>query len=326
MKYINGMTVLFSAGFVLLSGCANMQPQAPDPEPVTYGKTFTLQNDLVKVVVAPEIGRIIHFSFVDGDNLIWLEDLKTMAKAKADNWDWMNWGGDKVWPAQQADWPFIMRNGKDWPPNRDFDGSPFKVIESGRGQIVIESPVDKYLHVRLRRTLTLDPLKPVLTIKNRLIQEAPTPWPVQIWSVTQCVPPEYTLLGIDDKAPDPQHPFQNLMKEPLSKETATVLSGALKLSPPSEGGAKAGTIGNWCASVYKDTVFLQTSDSPPDGCYPDGSSIEVFCGGNYIELEPLSSSKHLDSGESISNTIIWSLLKVSGEMTPAQVLDMVKGR
>lgn len=312
----------------LITGCTTapiMPPASPVFAPLSYGKTYTLQNYSAKVVVAPEIGRIIHFGFAGDRNLIWLKDRGELAKEKVAGAEWLNWGGDKVWPAQQADWSFIYGGG-DWPPKTDLDGMPFKIIESSGQKLVMESVVDKKMHVKLRRTLMLDREKPKLTIENRLIQESPSPWPVHIWSVTQCVSPNYTLLGVDKEAPDYGiRPFSNLWDAPLPESNAKLMNGSLRFSLEENLSiAKTGTIGNWCAAVYDDVIFLQESDAPPNGCYPDGANIEVFLCERYTELEILSPSKHLQKGENISSIATWSLIKTKPSVTAEDTLKLIK--
>jgi len=314
--------------FVIVVGCRTIPPKlSKDTElaPLGYGKTYTLQNRAVKVVVAPEIGRIIHFGHINGRNLIWLNNCTELAKEKNAGTQWLNWGGDKVWPAQQADWSFVY-GGDDWPPKTELDGHAFKVVEVSPTKLVMESAMDKALHVRLRRTLTIDATLPRLTIENTLTRQASSPWPVHIWSVTQCLLPNYTFLGIAKEAPDRKNrPFSNLWDAPLPDENAKLMTNALRFSLEENLSiAKAGTIGNWCAGVYSDVIFLQNSDAPANGCYPDGANVEVFIFDRYIELELLSSNTHLQKGESISSTTVWSLIKTKLESTAEENLKLIE--
>jgi len=311
------------------TGCATAnQPQnitelSPTPDPLRYGKTYTLENESVTLTVAPDIGRITHFGFSGERNLLWMNDSAKLTQKKSDGTNWFNWGGDKVWPAQQADWKFIYGGG-DWPPKTELDGILFKVIESSAEKLVMESAADSRLHLKLRRTLTLDLNLPKLTIKNELTRSAPSPWPVQIWSVTQCIPPNYTLLEISKNAPDHNtHPFSNLWDSPLPAENAKVTKNMLVFSlSPNLTIAKAGTIGNLCAAVYDDVIFMQQSNAPSDGCYPDGANIEVFSFDRYTELEILSPSRHLQPGENITSVTTWSLIRTTPQASTEDNLKL----
>jgi len=326
IKLLFGMAITAA---IFTIGCTSAPikiSETSDPQPLGYGKTYTLQNSSAVVTIAPEIGRIIHFGFVGDKNLIWLKDRGELAKEKVVGTEWLNWGGDKVWPAQQSEWSFIYGGG-DWPPKTKLDGHLFRVIKSTAQKLVIESPLDDALHVRLRRTLTLDATRPHLTIENTITRNSASPWPVHIWSVTQSILPNYTLLGIDRDAPDREsRPFSNLWDSPLPEANAKLLNSALRFSLDENLSiAKAGTIGNWCAGVYDDVIFLQESDSPPDGCYPDGANVEVFIFNQYTELELLSPSIHLQKGENISSTTVWSLIKTEAKATTEENLKLIEG-
>lgn len=316
MRY--GLIILLGAVLAAGSTLAEKPLQA-------YGRICELQNDSVVVKIAPQIGRVIYFGFKGGTNILWLNDKSSIHKALADGEEWPNWGGDKVWPAQQADWRFIYGGG-DWPPKTELDGEPFKVIKVSPRLMIMESPIDSKLHVRLRRTFLLEKKGATLRIENELIQIKPTPWPVQIWSVTQSRPPEYTLLDISMKAPDREkHPFKNLRNESLPAVNAVVTNSVLRLSlKPELGLAKAGTIGEWCAAVYNDKIFVQKLKAPMDGCYPDGANIEVFSCGSYTELELLSPSTHLDVRKRLHSTTIWKLLKTTPEVPVDQKIRQIR--
>ena len=286
-----------------------------------YARVCTLTNSACTVKIAPAVGRVIHFSLRGQKNILWLENPGNLP-ASAENW--RNIGGDKVWPAQQVLWKFIYGHG-DWPPRTELDSQPFRVIEAGRRRLVMESQPDSRLHVRLQRSFSLDAESARLTITNRLIQEAPTPWPVMIWSVTQCRPPRYTLLTIDPQAPDrKKRPYINLWDSPLI-DPAIIDGRAMRfrLSPQMNIG-KVGTIGRQVAAIYDDTLFVQTSDAPPDGCFPDGASIEVFSFDKYTELEVLSPARHLAPGQSITATTIWQLLPLAPNTPPKTILQKME--
>ena len=312
-----------------ISGCITAarehKAEVPTLTPLTYGKTYTLQNKSITVIIAPDIGRIIHFGFIGNPNLIWLNDTASLAQEKADGSKWLNWGGDKIWPARQADWRFIY-GGEDWPPKTELDGKPFLIIESSDRKLIMESATDTKLHLKLRRTLTIDDDSPELTIKNQLLQLEQTPWPVHIWSVTQCLLPQYTLLGISKEAPDRDtRPFSNLWDTPLTPDNAKLTDNALRLSlTPDLTIAKAGTVGSWCAAVYHDAILLQKSDSPPGGCYPDGANVEVFLCSGYTELEILCPNRHLQPGESMTSITTWRLIKTAPQASTEENMKLIE--
>ena len=69
-----------------------------------------INNGEVKLIVVPAIGRIMHYSYLDGDNILWSDPQfhgKVLPKGMPDideegNFAWTNFGGDKVWPNEQS--------------------------------------------------------------------------------------------------------------------------------------------------------------------------------------------------------------------------------
>src|SRR2546421_6348085 len=83
---------------------------------------FIISNGQAAAVIVPAVGRVMQFHFLGEDGPFW-EDHALDGKLpdpKATNWN--NFGGDKTWPAPQADWPTIALRG--WPPPPAFDAMP----------------------------------------------------------------------------------------------------------------------------------------------------------------------------------------------------------
>ena len=52
--------------------------------------------------------------------------------------DWSNFGGDKAWPAPQADWPELTP--RSWPPPAAFDALPVRVEVNQKDGFGINGP------------------------------------------------------------------------------------------------------------------------------------------------------------------------------------------
>src|SRR5688572_19190141 len=79
-------------------------------------QALVLRNRQLEVVVVPAIGRIVALRLVRNGaaaDPLWLHPKLARALAPDDN-GWINFGGDKAWPAPQSDWPRIA--GRSWPP------------------------------------------------------------------------------------------------------------------------------------------------------------------------------------------------------------------
>ena len=98
-----------------------------------WANSIEIANSEVRVVVVPAIGRIMHYGFVGGENILW-SDPELHGQVLPDGqpnvdeegqYVWTNFGGDKVWPNQQSE--FVKINGHSWPPDHAFDGAVHEV-------------------------------------------------------------------------------------------------------------------------------------------------------------------------------------------------------
>ena len=112
-----------------------------------------LSNGKIEIVIVPAIGRVMQMRFVgEEDGPFWeLPELYGKApdpEAKT----WLNFGGDKTWPAPQSEWPRITP--RSWPPPQAFDAMPVEAIvkEGNQGsEVELRSPVDPHYGIRTHR-------------------------------------------------------------------------------------------------------------------------------------------------------------------------------
>src|SRR3954468_13645012 len=128
-------------------------------------KAITLRNPAAQVVIVPAAGRIMAFQLRHadgslGENPIW-NNPQLGSSLAPDSEGWTNYGGDKTWPAPQADWPKVT--GKGWPPPTGFDHMPFTATTSG-ATVTLTSPVDPSYGIRVKRVISLDAKRPVLHV------------------------------------------------------------------------------------------------------------------------------------------------------------------
>ena len=84
---------------------------------------------------------------------LWRHDALGPGLAPDEN-GWINYGGDKAWPAPQSDWERMT--GKGWPPPATFDARAHTGSVAGSGSAIeMLSPVDPAYGVRVRRTARL---------------------------------------------------------------------------------------------------------------------------------------------------------------------------
>jgi len=153
-------------------------------------ESIDLKNDLIEVQAVPEIGgRIIQYKLGDY-GFFWVnEDLagEPIPQSRlAPNGEWLNYGGDKLWPAPQG-----RDNDQQWPgpPDPVLDGGPYiaePIKENGRAVAIrMTSQKDKRSGIQFSRVFRIfDNTTRVsieATMKN--IDTKPRRW--GIWAVTQ---------------------------------------------------------------------------------------------------------------------------------------------
>src|SRR5437764_6979017 len=73
---------------------------------------YVLTNGTVEAIVVPEIGRVMQFHFVGEDPVFWENPTLNGKTPDPASKEWQNFGGDKSWPAPQAEWPKLI--GREW--------------------------------------------------------------------------------------------------------------------------------------------------------------------------------------------------------------------
>lgn len=278
-----------------------------------------VSNGLVEVIVVPSIGRIMAYGFCGEKNLLWhqpqLEGQALDKSALKSNQipEWANFGGDKVWPTEQSQFPMI--NGFEWPPDPYFDGLPHQVEILDKG-IRMTSEVSPFCGAQLVRTITIHPEKTQIDIDQTMIKVRQgrhselEPIPLTLWNVTQIHVPDLILFPVSETS----HLDGGVYIFPLDNRTEKQLSvtkqtGSLK--PSKAFHQKIGTDGeNWLAALCGDTAIVERFQ-PVSGIRPDGNlTTEVYACPDYVELELLSPLHRLKVGESFSYPISWDLLKL----------------
>jgi len=314
-------------------------------------KTLELNNGLIEVQVAPDIGgRIIQFKLGDFEYL-WVNDQLAgkmpPPTGLGPKGEWLNWGGDKLWPAPQGwgsddKWP--------GPPGPVIEGIPHTAsIVAAKGttaSIQHTSPQDKSTGIQFSRTIHVADgaarVSLVSTMKN--IGTKPRRW--GIWEVTQlsCADrkgPGYdkdvwaycpinpksiypkgfkVMFGAEDNPAFKPDPEKKMMKVHYERQVG-------KIGMDSMAG--------WLAVVSgrDGRVFVERFQCFPDKKYPDDASVEFwlqapgkfFAAGKenvitddpkeappYMEAEVLSPFAELQPGDSYLFSNTWSAANIGG--------------
>ena len=260
-------------------------------------KSQRLGNGLIELQIVPDIGgRVIQFKLADKE-FLWvnpnLAGAPPSPNGLAPDGGWLNYGGDKLWPAPQG-WD----NDEQWPgpPDAVLDGSPHKmeILSEGgeEASVRLTSGEDKRSGIRFSRVIRIfeDSTRVSFEATMKNIDTKPRRW--GIWAHTQL-----------DAAKADGSSFNPLMNAwcPINPKSHfekgfTYIFGASdnpSFQPDPARGLmrveyqyKVGKIGldshaGWTATVDGESgaVFVQRFVFEPKKEYPDGSSVEFWHNG-----------------------------------------------
>jgi len=331
--------------------CFSMGVEVQGGETSTYKgwKAFVLENKLVRLHIVPEIGgRVIQYALGDKE-FFWvnpaLAGKTSPTTGLAPDGGWLNYGGDKLWPAPQG-WD----NDQQWPgpPDAVLDGQPYRVQTHDDSMAIrLTSRDDRRSGIRFSRRIRLHPRSTRVTVEATMMNVDKRPRRWGIWAHTQL---DAGLPGSDK--------YNRLMRAwcPINPRSHfergyDVIFGEQD-NPSFEADAKRGIMrvsyhyqvgkigldshAGWVATVdgRQGDVFVQRFTFEPEREYPDGSSVEFWHNGvgrifaynkwmdmpddrdenPYVfESEVLSPFTRLQSGESYTWRYEWNACRIGGD-------------
>ena len=312
---------------------------APPPVTVTtiswhgWPQAVKLSNGIVEAVVVPQIGRVMAFEFTGHpetnplyENPDWMPAKNRLPKPG----EWANYGGDKVWPAPQSDWPRLI--GHDFPPDPAFDGLPETVHLLPTG-LRLASPTSREFGLHIERTITLRPGRPCLYLTQTLARTAPgaaPDRPVAVWDITQVSGDGLFALPLPALTATPNAPFplgyQSLSSPPVAPPFWRVITVQgrrvllVRRDPVNSHKAATKARDGWLVHVSAaGIVFAEHSAVAPGGVYPDDNSPgEVYStagASNYLEMETLGPLAQVRPGHSLTLQSIWHLSRLPAAPT-----------
>jgi hypothetical protein len=291
-----------------------------------------LSNKTAQIVIVPAIGRVMQFGLTMADGThgnsvsgpFW-NNPGFSKDLKPDSEGWTNFGGDKVWPAPQADWPKIEGHG--WPPPKAFDALPCTAsIVGNRVQLV--SSIDPAYGVRVRRVISLDSQRPVMTIETTYGKGQGSPIRMGVWTITQLASPERAFILLPEHSAFSQG-YTSLL--PAPPKDLQVEARLLSLNRDPENKTMIGNDGEALLWVGDGPDLLVKNKSPESsGEWPDqGSHAKIYTNSGeemkYIEFELLSPLRDLKPGESSSTTSEYTLIRRT-ERDPLREAKKVLGQ
>ncbi len=307
---------------------------APPPITVTpiswhgWPQAVKLSNGVVEAVVVPQIGRVMAFEFAGHPETNPLYENPDWTPAKnhlPKSGEWANYGGDKVWPAPQSDWPRFI--GRDFPPDRSFDGLP-EIVHLLPNGLRLSSPTSTEFGLHVERTITLRPGQPRLFLTQMLARTLPGVAPdrsLAVWGITQVTGDGLFVLPLPSLAAARTSPFplgyQSLSSPPVAPpfwRVTTVGNRRVLLGrrdPANSHKVATKARDGWLVHV-SDTGIVFTEHSPviSGGVYPDDNSPgEVYSNAgasNYLEMETLGPLTPVRPGQSLTTQIVWHLSRL----------------
>ena len=331
--------------------------------PATYRgfKTLELSNRLIEVHLAPEIGgRVIQYRLGDFEYLFVNRQLagkKAPPGGLGPEGQWLNYGGEKLWPAPQG-WD----NENQWPgpPDAVLDGSPHRAVILAKSEnsaaVRLTSRKDPRSGIQFSRTIRLFDGSTRVRIEARMtnIDTKPRRW--GIWSVLQ-----HDAARRDGEGHEPWlRVYCPINPKSVFPDGYRVMFGLANNTSWQPDLARrmmrvhyqrrVGKIGMDCSAGWVATVngsagrvFVQRFPCFADKPYPDRSSVEIWLHGlgefivagkidemsddpvecpYFIETEVLSPLATLRPGEAYTFPYDWYTAVVGGDYPVLDCTDV----
>ena len=267
---------------------------------------YLISNGSVEAAIVPAIGRVMQLRLKgEADGAFWENRTLDGQLHDAVSNDWINFGGDKCWPAPQTVW--TGQQGRDWPPPAAFDARPAEAVASERG-VVVTSPIDPGFGIQVVRHVELDAGQPVMRIGTEYRKLLGGAVRVGIWTITQLQEPEHVCVLLAKESKFAAGYVCLLAAEPADLKIDGRL---LCFGRHARQRVKVGTDGNSLAWVGRNCVVRIDAEVGP-GEYPDGGCVtEVYTNPDplkYVELETLGPLTTMNAGDRIEQTTVYTAM------------------
>jgi len=289
---------------------------------------YVLSNGKVEAVVVPAISRVMQFGFVGEEGVFWENRALDGREVNGDLlvWaqkEWVNFGGDKAWPAPEGDWSaFTGRKG--WRPPIAFDGWPADAQIKGQS-LVLTTPNDPFVGTRAVRKVELHPRDPVMTITTTFERVEGAPAALGVWVITQLKEPLGVFAPLTKQSVF-TNGFMLLQQQP--PPDLKVEDGVLSLTRNPKSPHKIGLDGDTLVWIGEKHALRIDSPRVKKGIYPDGgSSTEIYTSPDplpYVELETLGPLKMLKPGDTTERKNIYTLRRRAKPSIEAEARDILR--
>ena len=318
---------LLLIGLALAGGCAERGGVTVETTDfMGWTDSWKISNSSCELIVVPAINHVMSFSLKGGSNLLWVAPEVNGTVVQEPGVKWHNFGGDKVWPTVMAQWKPIM--GRRWPPSYAFDGGRAAAEPIPNG-VRMTSPEDQDFGAVCVREFVMDPVLPLVRIRQYFEKKRGARVDMSFWTVTQVRRPTYCLLPLGKE----DHGLRYRKLGELLPGSFSVHESVLSLKNDETTCQKVGVIPDpafkegWVAALFKEegVMFLQSHELQDGVTYADhGCAAEIFSSnkefGLYSEIELLGPVTLLSEGTRYEHDGVWQILRV----TPTEMEDPEK--
>jgi hypothetical protein len=205
-----------------------------------------------------------------------------------------------------------------------FDSRPVKA-STHDGVVELINPIEPAYGIRARRTISLDPRRPVMTITTIYEKLEGNPIKVGIGVITQLREPERAFMVLPSKSRFPDSYVQLNWTTPAELKVADGLL-SLKGGIQSQIGSDADTL------LWMNDKYVVRLDSPrvKGAEYADqGANAIIYTSTKaegYIELEPFGPLKTMKVGDRIEHTVRYTLSRRTEGDVETEAKSVLRGR
>jgi hypothetical protein len=315
------LAVAAVAGAILTSGCA-LTTTGEKPATIArityhgWEDAFRLRSESAEVIVVPQIGRVMSFRLLDGENVFWEDRTLDGKRGDVSGKEWINFGGDKTWPAPEAEWSRYTGR-KQWMPPAAFDAMPIQAALTNN-KVVLTSPVDPHYGVRTIRRVQLSGSH--LRIDTTYERVSGGPSKIGVWVITQFKEP-VAIYALADRHSIFTNGYFQFGNEPWPQLRRQ--GEHLEVTRDPKASHKMGSDTDRLMWVGEKETCVVSSLRVSGAEYPDrGASAEVYTNPDpkkYIELELLGPLSLMKPGDRISRSSTYVLRKRAGKNPEAEL-------
>ena len=295
----------------LVGGAASAEVTVTQIRYTKWDGAWSIKNAACEMVIVAQVGRVMSFSLSGGQNVLWNNPELAGQTVPQDDNTWHNFGGDKVWPTQQDWWiRYTARNG--WPPPYSFDGAA-QTAERIEGGVRMTSPPSPEFGTRTVREFVMDPIRPLVHVRQWFTKSEGKPVTMSLWTVTQVRTPDFAILPIG--GPMDLKTLGPVVPDKLKTDASVVSLRNDRAASQKIGAAPiTRTDSDWVAGVFGREMLVE-SRQRRDGQYPDGNcQAEIYTApskdGSYVELEMLSPMTDLTAGKTLRDDTVWQIVRL----------------